>query len=344
MPNTTSARAAAGGISLGIFANLTWGLAVLAPVVLSAFDPAAITLGRYLFYGVLSLVLALVLRVRLLGHSAATWRSAVLFAVAGNVGYYFFMVQGIALAGAPAPVVVIGTLPITVALYGNYRRREYPFRRLAVPIGLIGCGLVVVNVVEAGWSVVSDHSLMEQALGTGCALVALTLWTWYSVANAEFMKTHPRISSSEWSTLVGVATLVLSVLCSPLLLLHSDGVTLSADAVWWHLALGSLVLGVLVTWFGTVLWNRSSTLLPVTVAGQLIVFQTVSGLGYVFLATWTVPPAAEIAGIALVIVGVLAGLRLADPPVSGGPGAGAGPGLGAERIPSGRLDPEPDPR
>ncbi|GCD32592.1 inner membrane protein YtfF [Streptomyces chrestomyceticus JCM 4735] len=309
-PRTERHARGHGGIPLAVAANLSWGLADVAPVVLHAFHPAVITLGRYLWYGVLSLVLVLLARDRNTGHGMRVWTYAGLFAVTGNVGYYFFMAQGIALAGGPVVTTVIGTLPVTVSLYGNRLRREYPFRQIALPLGVILTGLLIVNATEWDWSQTKGRSLADQLLGAGCAVAAVALWTWYSVANARFMKDHPDVSPVQWSNMIGVATLALCLLVLPVWWATGQP-TVPPQAPWPMLLGGTLILGILVTWFGTALWNRASALLPVSLAGQLIVVQTVSGLTYVFLVTERVPSALEIAGIFLVIAGVLVGIRRA---------------------------------
>ncbi|MGW0517742.1 hypothetical protein [Crossiella sp. NPDC003009] len=65
---------------------------------------------------------------------------------------------------------------------------------------------------EPPCAAVGGRSLGEQLLGLGCAVLALAMWTWFGVANAQFLRAHPQISPADWSTLVGVATLGLSVL------------------------------------------------------------------------------------------------------------------------------------
>jgi drug/metabolite transporter (DMT)-like permease len=315
MTSTAGERNAdtASGVVVGVSANLIWGLAFLVPVLLASFDPVAITMGRYLSYGAVSLLILLLSRGSLRDHPRQVWLTAVLFGITGNVGYYFFLVQGVELVGAPVVTVIIGTLPVTVALYGNWRRREYPFSWLAPPVGLILVGLVLVNLTEVGWSGLDDRSLAAHVGGIGCAVAALALWTWFGVANASFLKANPHISSVRWSTMVGCATLALSMLAVPLVLLRDGGPPERAEgsvggSIWW-LVFGSLVLGVLVSWGGTVLWNSASNLLPISIAGQLIVFETLSGLTYVLLAATRVPPPLEVVGIAIVITGVLIGIR-----------------------------------
>jgi drug/metabolite transporter (DMT)-like permease len=300
------------GVAVGILANMTWGLGYLIPVLLSAFNPVAITVGRYVSYGLVSLVVILVTG-RGIRYPANVWWTAVQFAISGNIVYYFAIVLGVSLVGAPAVAVILGTLPVTVTLYANRRHRDYPFRTLVPALLLIGFGLVLVNAMEVDWSGLGKHSLGDQLLGIGCAVVSLALWTWFSVANSTFLRANPQISSAEWSTVVGVVTFPLSVLLVPVLL-TGDGV-LAAEAAprpsWWWLAVGSVILGVLVSWCATLLWNQASVLLPMSLAGQLIVFETLSGLGYVFAVTGRVPPPLELAGVAMVIGGVLTGLRRA---------------------------------
>jgi drug/metabolite transporter (DMT)-like permease len=198
-----------------------------------------------------------------------------------------------------------------VALYGNLRHRDYPYRKLAPSLLLIGCGLVVVNLMEVDWSGTGEHSLASQLLGVGCALLALALWTWYAVANSTFLKAHPGITSAEWSSLMGIVALALSAV-GALSLLGRD--VTEAGANPWRLVAGSLVLGLVVSWGGTLLWNRASTLLPVSIAGQLVVTQAIAGLSYVYLAKAEVPPLLELMGIALVVTGVLIAVRRRQPP------------------------------
>jgi drug/metabolite transporter (DMT)-like permease len=301
------------GVAVGVLANMIWGLGYLIPVLLSAFNPVAITVVRYLSYGLVSLAIALVGGYGM-QYGARVWRMAVLFAITGNIVYYFAIVQGVALVGAPVVAVILGTLPVTVTLYANRRNRDYPFRTLVPALLLIGFGLIVVNAFEVDWSGLGEHSLADQLLGIGCAVVALVLWTWFSVANSAFLRENPQISFAEWSTVIGVITFVPSAAVAPMLLARNRVLatqTAAARSSWWWLLIGGVILGVLVTWVATLLWNRASVLLPMSLAGQLVVFETMSGLGYVFLVTRQMPPFLEFVGIAMVISGVLIGLRRA---------------------------------
>jgi drug/metabolite transporter (DMT)-like permease len=299
------------GLVAGIAANLLWGLVFLVPVLLADFSPVAITIGRFATFGLVSAFFLLATRSwGSIPHLA--WPSAFLFALIGNVGYYVLLVQGVALAGAPIVAVIIGILPVTVALAGYFREPPFGFGRLVLPLGAIAAGLLIVNFYEVDWSGANPQGLVPQLLGLACAFAALGLWTWYGVANAHFMKAHPDLPSSLWTNMVGVATLALSIGLLPFML-SGNGPLVSGAPLDWasfgRLALGGLVLGLLASWVSTLLWNKASRSLPVSLAGQLIVFETLSGLFYVFIAKGHMPPLFEFGGFALVILGVLLSIR-----------------------------------
>lgn len=303
---TTRSGTATVGVLCGVGANLVWGLAFLVPVLLPTVPSVALALGRYLSFGAVSvLLLAVTWRRALVGVGAPAWRTAMVFALTGHLGYYALLVQGIRSAGAPIATVIIGLLPVSVALTGNWIRREFPFSRLALPLGLIVCGLALVYAVELDWqSAVEGRTAGEWALGIAAAVGALVLWTSYAVRNAQFVRAHPHISSTTWSTMMGVCTFVFSLAALPAVALTGAARLDGSDQVL-PLLLASVVLGVVVSWLGTVLWSRSSALTPISVAGQLAVIQVCAGLCYVFVWERRVPPAPELVGIVLVVAGVV---------------------------------------
>ncbi|MCC5978480.1 MAG: hypothetical protein JJU21_10490 [Salinarimonas sp.] len=71
----------------------------------------------------------------------------------------------------------------------------------------------------------------------------------------------------------------------------------------------SLFLGIIVSWMATVLWNRVARVLPIAMAGQLVVFETLSSLFYAFIADQRLPDPAEVASAALILTGVILSIR-----------------------------------
>lgn len=304
------------GVLNGLGAGMLWGLVFVVPRFLTAFTPVEITLGRFGAYGLLSLGLLLrqVLRHKTGRYSPKIWRMALLLGLTGNLGYYYCVVQGIQWAGAPITILTIGALPVTIAVAGNLLQRQYQFAKLLPPLGLIAIGLLTVNLPVL--MLASSQTLGQQLLGLGFALSALGCWTFYGVANARFLQRHPQISAGDWSNLLGVSTLLLCVLMLPLLHWTSPTAVNWSHFATWNRTLiaylvGSLILGLVVSWGSTLLWNRASTLLPVALTGQLIVFETIFGLLYVFILERRWPSGYELLGGLLLLSGVWRGVRLA---------------------------------
>jgi drug/metabolite transporter (DMT)-like permease len=300
---------------LGILVNCIWGFAFLVPHLLSEVDPILITLGRYLCYGAVSaLILATWRGASLAGMTRSDWRMAVALAFTGNVGYYALVVIAIQLGGVPIAALVVGTLPVTIAVIGNLAQREFPFRILLPAIALILSGLVLLNghaLTRGG----DELAATRTAWGLLAAFGALGLWTWYGIRNAQYMKAHRHIDANAWSVAIGLATAGLSLAALPLVVLaHAvvpavDLAVLDDPELLAALVAASLFLGIVVSWMATVAWNRVARALPVAMAGQLVVFETLSSLVYAFAADRRWPEAVEIASAALILTGVVVGIR-----------------------------------
>ena len=308
-------RASAAGTAAGISASLVWGSAFLVPVLLGGWDPVIVTLGRYLVYGLLSAILFT------LGGSSPRrvlrehWRTALAFALAGNAAYYLLLVIGIRAAGAPLTDMVIGAIPVVLAVTGNVlapATDRVPWRRLTLPLTLVTAGLALVSALEiAGVHAYVATAPAEKALGLMAACAAVAMWTWYALANARFLARQRAVSPAGWSTAVGVATGAVALAGLPAAALTGQLATPSvAHAGPAKLVAGVVFLGIVVTWVGTWLWNMASSRLSAAVAGLLVNLETVSGFGYVYAARQHWPAAGQLAGLALVMAGVTLTLTL----------------------------------
>ncbi|MFE4467306.1 DMT family transporter [Leifsonia sp. NPDC056824] len=305
-PPLLTARSLWVSVACGIGANLVWGLAFLLPVIVAPTDSVTLAIGRYLCFGAVSLGILIGRRGRMLtGVGAREWRQAGLFSLTGHFGYYLLLVLGILLAGPTIATVIIGVLPVSVALTGSWIRREFAVSRLVLPLALIAVGLAVVYAIELDWGSGSGRSDIQVIAGVGATVLALALWTSYAVMNARFLRDHPSVSSTSWSTLMGVCALGWGLAALPLAAVA--GGMRPADP--GPVLVSSVVLGVVVSWFGTVLWNRASAILPVSIAGQMVVLQVMAGLAYVFVWEARLPPLIELLGMALLIAGVLVALQ-----------------------------------
>ena len=306
---------AAAGVGAGVTAGLVWGLAFLLPVLLGGWNPVIVTVGRYLAYGLLSVFLF-----ALGGHGMRQvawqhWRIALAFAVAGNAGYYLLLVVGIRAAGAPLTDMVIGAIPVVVAVAGNWLSPAYRWRQLALPLTLVTSGLALVSALEvSGVHAYVPGPAGEKAAGLIAACGAVILWTWYALANARFLAGHQAVSPARWATVVGVATGAVTLAGLPLAAVTGQ---LTAPATGnpgtGKLIAAVVILGVVVSWAGTWLWNLASSRLSPALAGLLVNVETGAGFAYVYAARLQWPPAGQLTGLILVITGVTLTVRRPQP-------------------------------
>ncbi len=305
----------AGKLTLGLLcalgAGLAWGMVFVAPLVLADYPPVMLAFGRYLAFGVIALPLAWRDRPRLAALGKADWRAAFELALTGNIIYYLFLATAIQLAGAPLPTLIIGTLPLVIAIVANLHEGGTPWRRLAPPLLVIAGGLFLVNRVEMQ-SLDGRHSLHDYLLGMLAALGALAAWTWYPVRNSRWLRLRPQLDSGTWATAQGLATLPLAALGMAWCLgwfAVRGGMALPLGPRPWTYAAWMLAIGLTASWLGTRLWNRASQLLPTALVGQLIVFETLAALAYAFIWPGAWPSLDVLGGIVLLVMGVLLGVR-----------------------------------
>lgn len=319
------------GVLFALAAGLMWGLVFVAPLLLQAYAPVLLVVGRYLAFGLVALPVALVLDRRALrALQPADWLQAARLSAVGNFLYYLCLAAAIQRSGAPLPTMLIGTLPVVIAVASNHRNRvrdgKLPWGRLAPSLALIALGLALVNSREID-ALRASHAgpaqLRRYAEGALLAVMAVACWTWYPIRNADWLREHPDRSPRAWATAQGLVTLPMAAVALLLLLAGralAPGALMPADFAWplgpepqRFLAL-MLAIGLLSSWLGTLCWNEASQRLPTSLSGQLIVFETLAALAYAFALQGRWPPPATAAGIALLVAGVVWALRIKPQP------------------------------
>lgn len=305
-----TARDLFAGVAYALAAGLMWGLVFVAPALLPDYPPPALAFGRYLAFGAVALLLALPDRARLAALSRADWLEAFKLSLVGNIVYYLFLSAGIQAAGVPLASVIIGALPVVIALSANWHERALPWARLAPSLALIAAGIGFVNRSEMAR--VADDAGAAYALGATLTVVAVAAWTWYPIRNARWLKRHPDLSATTWTTAQGLATLPLAALgWLAWLLWPGSGASgwagLGPRPGLFLLLMGAM--GLFASWLGTLAWSRASKRLPTSLSGQLIVFETLAALAYGFWHRGQGPDAGTGAGIALLVAGVVLGVR-----------------------------------
>lgn len=312
------------GILAALAAGLLWGLVFITPLLLPEYPGAILSFGRYTAFGLIALIPAWFDRQRIADLKRADWIVAIKLSTVGNIFYYATLSTAIRLADAPLPTMLIGTLPVIIAIFSNWSPHHpsdsIAWKKLILPLGIIFVGLLLVNAAEL------DHldgkrSVADYVQGGLLALLAVAAWTWYPIINSRFLKANCHIRSSTWATAQGLAVLPLALIGFALFgVANSLGVTASHFAFPFgeqpiRFVMGMVILGFTASWLGTLLWNHASQKLPASLAGTLIVFETLAALLYTFILRGGMPTPQILLGVVLLCVGVAFSVRVFQPVV-----------------------------
>jgi drug/metabolite transporter (DMT)-like permease len=289
------------GILCGIGAGALWGLVFLAPELTRDFTPLQLAIGRYLSFGTVSAALVAP-RIRALAATLTRrdWLSLVWLALAGNTLYYVLLASAVQTGGIAMTSLVIGFLPVAVTIIGSRDHDAVPLRRLVPSLLLCAVGAICI-----GWQALAAPTgeFRTQLIGLLCAIGALASWTAYAVGNSRCLARLGHVSVHDWNLLTGLVTGAQAVALIPFTLLLEP--IRHDPAAWLRFAGVSMAVAVFASILGNALWNRMSRLLPLTLVGQMILFETLFALIYGFIWEQRWPHALEVAAFVLVVSSVL---------------------------------------
>lgn len=299
---------------LGIIAGLTtcalWGLTFIAPRAVAPFTAWDLAIARYGIFGLACLLLMADRRFRPTGFAPSRLLIGLLLDGAGYVGYFVSAAFAVELAGAAIPPVIIGTMPVFLAIIANVRDRSAPWKALLLPLALIAIGVVIVNVATICVADVKETTSI--LLGIFASSAALAIWIAYGLANAAVMRSGNAPDGLQWVGLQGIGAAIGSLILLPL-----ASFDLVSTASAWEITrfvAWATVLGLAGSWFATWCWVIASHRLPLALAAQLIVAETVFGLVYGFIFESRSPTPAEAIGATMQVAGVCSAIAVFGKP------------------------------
>jgi drug/metabolite transporter (DMT)-like permease len=300
----------AAGIAAGLGAGAFWGTTFVAPLVAPGFSSVDYTVGRFIACGLFALAWMLWQTLRTAPtQRASLWpdRSQALAAlwlsVLGYTGYYLLLVYGIADAGAALPALIIGTLPVWMMLLG----KPSHLRWAALLPGLVLTAAGMVLMMDATAEKVNATGTGHFWRGVLLALGAMLSWLAFGMLNARWIRRHPEVKSTAWANWLGLAA-------------GFGGLVLWLGwGTGWAELTGQTGFGLFVTvcavtgigsaWIASVMWNAASRRLSSSLAGQLLVSETVFALIYAFAWIGDWPGTTQLLACVLFVAGILASIK-----------------------------------
>lgn len=308
------------GILAGVGAGAMWGLVFLYPRVTPEFSPMSQMVLRYICYGLFAVGLSWRALRGVWGRlQAEDWRMLVKISLQANILYYICLATGVKYGGIAPTTLIIGMLPVTIALVGQNDAGSLHWRRLIAPIVLMALGILAISYDLFEHADQTLHSTpWQRALALLAATGALAFWTLAAVNNARYLRSHNAIEPKTWSDLCGVVTGLLALVMLGVgwvwaQLAPSSIFAISTDAsLPWlkFLLIGGVVIAFCASWLGNILWNVASHLLPISLTGQLIMSETLFSLIYGFVYDGRWPRLLEWLAMSLALGGVVWAIRL----------------------------------
>ncbi|MGO4169742.1 DMT family transporter [uncultured Novosphingobium sp.] len=298
------------GVGFGAAAGAVWGLVFLAPELAGDFGPLYLAAGRYLAYGLIAAALLVPKWPMLVRHLGRTeWIALAWLSLLGNTLYYILLSSAVQMAGIAVTSLIIGFIPVVVTIVGSRDASAPSLARLApsllLGIGAIGC---------IGWqTLASSHAQagIMPLIGLLCAVGALASWATFAIINSRWLVRLEHVSAHDWSLLLGIVTGLQAVVLVPLALLLEPA---AHDAAAWYRFLAvSGAVALFASVVGNALWNTMSRLLPLTMVGQMILFETAFALLYAFLWEARLPTVPEMLAIACMGASVVSCLTAHGP-------------------------------
>lgn len=304
------------GVVYAGMAGAIWGGVILAPSLVPEFNPLLISSVRFALYGAISLLIALPVAFGLLRRIGREDLSMLVrLALTGNLLYFALLSAAVQFAGVAAASLINGVMPLAISYCSRSEHDSLPLSRMKIPLLLVTLGILCINLDPTALMAVGSTP-GERILGIVCGFCAVACWSWYATANARYLKAS-HFNSHEWSTLIGMVTGGMAVVLAGVgALVAPQAIPAGVSSERWMVFLWvSLFLAIFGSWLANGLWNAATRRLPMSLGGQLIVFETLFACAYAYLHQQRLPSPVEALAIVLLTVGVLWAISLHRAPV-----------------------------
>lgn len=290
------------GVILVTGACALWGLIFIIPLFLKDCDVIDVALGRYFFFGIVSLIFLGSRGSFFFRYPKLLWFDAIKLAFFSTILHYSALILCMRYLGSTLATLILGLSAICVSLYGCYKERT-SLLKILLPSILICSGLPLLYLAK----IKSMHlNLLDSLLGFVFALIALGSWVIYLLANHFYSKKYPYIKAHDWISLIGLGALLFVLISLGPRFYFKSIHSLNIDLKFITC---SLILGLGSSWLASLLWNCGSELIPLSLSGPLVILETVFGLFFVYLFQKEFPKPVEWIGILFILCGIFFGLR-----------------------------------
>jgi len=229
----------------------------------------------------------------------------------GYVGYFVTIMAAVLIAGPVIPPAIVATVPVVLAIVGSLGDSPVSWRMLRVPLGLITLGLVLVNL--SGFAAAVNGLSLQVVTGIAISFVAVSMWTLFAVMNRAALKRRVNVDARRWTAamMIGgaleIALFIPIAATTGLLNIGRAGLLCPDFGIM-------LVASLIPAAAGSIAGSRAGTIaskrLPVGLAGQLIVTETVFATSFGLVASHRWPTWEEALGVASIVLGVVSALKV----------------------------------
>ena len=289
------------GILSILGACLCWGFIFVIPQFLSDYSAIAIAVGRFFFFGLASLVFLVIKKRSLLDKKFFPfWRQASILSFVATIVQYVGLVLCLRYANPSIAALIYGLAPITISLSGTWKKQGFNLKQFFLPGLLTFFGLILINLDAFQ---LTNSSPPEYLFGLFCGFLGLSSWTWYAVANSEFMEKNRGISPLDWVTMFGTTT--FCIVSGIILCYLPFSPPKSLQQLGPEFMIGCAILGIVSTYAAFLFWNEGTKRLPIHLVGQIAVFEMLFALLFIFLIEKRLPLTSETGGILFILAAVL---------------------------------------